>query len=115
MRISNNGNNPLSNPAQDLRDLRSSETAKAYGADRTEGAKRATRTEASSTTDSAKPEISARAREFAHAKGVASKAPDVREEKIAELKRRIAEGKYSVDGEKIADRMVNDHMQMGIG
>jgi flagellar biosynthesis anti-sigma factor FlgM len=36
----------------------------------------------------------------------------VREEKIAALKARIAEGKYKVDADKVADRMVDDHLQM---
>lgn len=58
----------------------------------------------------AKSEISPRAREFAAAKAIASQTPDVREEKVAALKRRIAEGKYQVDAAKVADRMVDEHL-----
>lgn len=58
----------------------------------------------------AQPEISAQGREFARAKAAAHEAPDVREEKVAELKRRIAEGKYGVQADKIADRMVDEHL-----
>ena len=58
-------------------------------------------------------EISAKAHELAKAKAAASDTPDVREEKIAELKSRIAAGKYHVDPEAVADRMVDEHMQMG--
>jgi len=41
---------------------------------------------------------------------VAKSAPDVREDRIAELKKRIAEGKYEVDANKLADKMVSEHM-----
>ena len=58
----------------------------------------------------AKTEISAKGREFATARATAAAAPDVREDKIAELKKRIAEGKYEVDANKVADKMVRDHM-----
>jgi negative regulator of flagellin synthesis FlgM len=60
-----------------------------------------------------KTDISARGKEFARAKEVASGAPDVREEKIAELKRRIEAGHYHVDADKIADKLVDDHLAMG--
>ena len=35
-----------------------------------------------------------------------------REAKIAELRKRIAEGSYHVDSKAVADRMVDDHMKM---
>lgn len=63
-----------------------------------------------------KAELSDRAREMATAKAAATNAPDVREEKIAALKARIAAGKYEVDNNAVADRMVDDHVRMsGIG
>jgi len=64
----------------------------------------------------AKADISPRGREMAYAKEVAQAAPDVREEKIAELKRRIAAGQYNVDPDAVADRLVNEHIRTaGIG
>jgi negative regulator of flagellin synthesis FlgM len=67
-------------------------------------------------TSGAKAEISAKGKEFAQAKAVAANAPDVREDKIAELKAKIASGNYSVDTDRVADRMVDDHLKMaGIG
>lgn len=60
---------------------------------------------------SIKADISARAREFASAKKAAMEAPEVREAKIAELKRRIANKEYNVKPDDIADRMVNEHMR----
>jgi negative regulator of flagellin synthesis FlgM len=67
-------------------------------------------------TSAVKSEVSDRAREMATAKAAATDAPDVREEKIAALKARIAAGKYNVKNEEVADRMVDDHIRMsGIG
>jgi negative regulator of flagellin synthesis FlgM len=59
-----------------------------------------------------KSDISSRGREAARAKAIANAAPDVREEKIAELKQKIAAGKYRVNPEAIADRMVDEHLAM---
>ncbi len=69
------------------------------------------------TTDptSSRPEISAKAREFAKAKEVASSAPDVREQRIADIKARIASGKYEVNSQAIADKLVDEHVSSGIG
>lgn len=65
---------------------------------------------AGAISDSAKPEISEKAKEFSKALSVASSAPDVREDKIAELKKRINEGRYEVDSKKVADKLVDDHL-----
>lgn len=61
--------------------------------------------------ESANANISAKGKEFARAKAIATDTPDVREEKIAELKKRIAAGRYKVDSDAVADRMVDDHMK----
>ena len=65
-------------------------------------------------SDSAKPEISEKAKDAAKAKAIAAQAPDVREAKIAELKKRIAEGKYQVNPEALADRMVDEHLKTNL-
>jgi negative regulator of flagellin synthesis FlgM len=62
-----------------------------------------------------KTEISTKGKDFSKAKAVAANAPDVREEKIAELKKRIAGGKYEVDANKVASKMVDEHLSSGIG
>lgn len=62
-------------------------------------------------TGSASAEISARGREMMRAKEAANAAPDVREEKVAELKRRIAAGGYRVDANAIAEKMVDEHIK----
>ena len=56
-------------------------------------------------------DISARAKEMAQAKSVATAAPDLREAKIAELKKRIAAKQYNVKPEDVAEKMVREHLQ----
>ena len=34
--------------------------------------------------------------------------PDVREEKVAQIRERIEEGTYQVDGRKVAEKMINE-------
>ncbi len=66
--------------------------------------------------DDVKTEISSRSRDFARVKNLAQEAPDVREDRVASLKQRIAEGKYQVDHGAVADRLVDDHLKMsGMG
>jgi negative regulator of flagellin synthesis FlgM len=108
MRVSQSGNNPV----------QSTETSGTRNTTRTQASTPAKKTEnaaaAAKTRDigGASAEISSRGKEMARAKEVAASAPDVREEKIAELRRRIAEGKYQTDPEAIADRMLKDHVEM---
>lgn len=56
--------------------------------------------------------ISTRARDAKMAKDIAKAAPDEDAEKIARLKSAIQAGTYKVDAEKIADRLVDDHLSM---
>lgn len=58
--------------------------------------------------------ISSKAREASRAREIARAAPDIREERIAELKKRIAQGGYHVDADAIADRLVNEHLRSRI-
>lgn len=57
-------------------------------------------------------EISSRGKEMAKASAIASATPDVREDRIAELKKRIAAGEYKVDTDAIADKMIGEHASM---
>ncbi len=98
-----------SNPTQTAEAGKARKTAKEQAA---EQSKKADRPSAEAIAGSVKTEISPRAQELAKAKAVATSAPDTREAKIAELKARIAEGRYKVDNEAIADRMVDDHLKM---
>ena len=107
-----------SNPAQ------SGEASGAKQAGRAAAAKEAKKSEKSASSETeksnsstgARAEISPKGKEFAATKALATSAPDVREDKVAELKKKIADGSYKVDTQSIADKMVDDHLRMsGIG
>ncbi len=109
MRVNQSGNNQVA----------STETS---GTQKTGKAKDKKQAEAQKKTgegghpSAVKTDLSARGREMAKAKAVANETPDVRDERIAELKRRIAEKKYNVSAEAVADKMVDEHINMsGIG
>lgn len=96
--------------------IQSAQTGEATGAKKsakTSAAQAAYAQSSASTEGAAKTEISAKAREMAKAKSVAQQTPDVREEKVAEIKRRLAEGRYKVDPQAVADRMVDEHLKTG--
>jgi len=109
--------NPNSSPSIQNKPTTSAETAAAAATKRTEKSSESAKAAAAKQADpgAAKTEISAKAREFAQAKAVAGQAPDVREQKIADIKARIAAGKYEVNAQAIADRMVDEHLTSGIG
>lgn len=56
-------------------------------------------------------DISDKAKEMSLARKVAEGTDDVREAKIAELKRRIANKEYNVKSDAIADKMISEHLQ----
>lgn len=97
--------------------IQGSDIASAKKAEKTEKSsapKRSLKSEGAAA-GSAKTEISSKAKEMSKAREVAAAAPDTREEKIAELKKRITEGRYQVDAKAVADRMVDEHLTSGIG
>jgi negative regulator of flagellin synthesis FlgM len=53
-------------------------------------------------------DISDTAKRVSAARGELDRIPDVREEKVAELKKQIENGSYKVDPEKIAEKMLKD-------
>ena len=78
-------------------------------------ARRADRTpsEVARASDADRPrgdtlEISAKARELAKARQAVDEAPDVRAEKVADIKKRLEDGTYSVSP-KILARKLLDH------
>ena len=100
--------------------IQSSQQAEASRTNRAKEAAKAQRTREANKTENAaaagdpgavNTNISGRAKEMAMAKTVATSADDVREAKIAELKRRIASKEYNVKPDAIADRMVDEHLQ----
>lgn len=59
--------------------------------------------------DGSKVDVSERAQLMQRAKDIASNN-SVDEAKVARLQKMIDEGKYEVDSEKIADRLMDEHM-----
>jgi negative regulator of flagellin synthesis FlgM len=57
-----------------------------------------------------KVSLSAAAKEVQQVKSAIEALPDVRTEKVAQLKDRIEEGTYNVSGEKIAEKMIGDSL-----
>jgi negative regulator of flagellin synthesis FlgM len=55
--------------------------------------------------------VSDRAQDIKRAKEIAMKAPDIREDRVAELQKMIDSGKYKVDAKEIADKMVDEEAQ----
>ena len=111
MKVSQTGNHSIqgadANAAK--RGAQSTETQRADRSDRSERIEKAD--PSAKNTSGAKAEISAKSREFSQAKAVATQTPDVREDRVAELKKKIAEGSYRIDDEAIAERMVDEHLR----
>ncbi len=107
MKVNQSGNSPVQS-SESKKAGRATVAQKTEATKKTEGA--AKPEAAKIAPGSARAEISGKAKEMVKAKSVAEAAPDVREEKIAELKRRIQAGTYSVEPEAIADKMLDEHI-----
>jgi flagellar biosynthesis anti-sigma factor FlgM len=57
-----------------------------------------------------KVDLSTKARDVQQIKNALVKLPDVREEKVQELKKEIEAGTYNVSGDKIAEKMVGESL-----
>jgi negative regulator of flagellin synthesis FlgM len=57
-----------------------------------------------------KVDLSAKARDFQRIRQILDQTPDVRQDKVAELKGRIESGNYVVDSGKVAAKMVGEHL-----
>ncbi|MCP4578342.1 MAG: flagellar biosynthesis anti-sigma factor FlgM [Deltaproteobacteria bacterium] len=55
-------------------------------------------------------ELSPEAKVMQEAIKVLETLPDVREEKVAQIRERIEEGSYQIDGKKIAEKMINESL-----
>ena len=66
-------------------------------------------------SDSVSVSLSAEARDLAEAKSkalnIARNTPDIREDRVAELKRKIDSGEYRIDSEKIADGILREALR----
>lgn len=59
-------------------------------------------------------EISQIGKDFQIAKQVVAQAPDIRQDKVNELKQRMASGTYNVSSEEVADKMVESYFNKSI-
>jgi negative regulator of flagellin synthesis FlgM len=106
MKISSNRPNsmPSSSPMSDA--------SKASGL---EGALEAKKIKTTSTADlesSSKVELSSRAQDIKKAKELATPSQDIDEAKVARLQGLIDAGKYKVNAEAVADRLLDEHAKM---
>ncbi len=67
--------------------------------------KKATKPSGGSFSD--KLEISQKGQDYRVAKQVVSQTPDVREDKVNQIKRQIESGSYNIDMTEVADKVVN--------
>lgn len=65
--------------------------------------------EAAKAYDSDKLELSQAGRDYQTAKNAVAEAPDVREDLIADIKARLANGTYFVSAEDFADKIVEGY------
>ncbi len=116
MKVGHSGSNSIQNSEANSakRGDRAVDAQGAKRADRSEKSERSEKTDLPSkvvTSQGATAEISTKSREFSQAKAVATQTPDIREDRVSDLKKRIADGTYHVDEGAIADRMVDDHLK----
>jgi negative regulator of flagellin synthesis FlgM len=57
-----------------------------------------------------KVSLSSIAKDIVHAEKAIEQLPDVRAQKVQELKAQIETGKYNVNGEKIAEKMMSESL-----
>lgn len=62
--------------------------------------------------DAAKVDVSSRAQDAKKIKELAMQAPDVDMEKVEKFRRLIDSGQYKVDAKAVADKMVDDHLDI---
>ncbi len=62
----------------------------------------------------AKVEFSENAQIYVDALEQVKNADEVRSDRVAELKAKIAEGTYSVDAEQIAEKMIQEHLEQDL-
>ena len=79
------------------------------------GAENSTESSSVAGRSGANVEISDQARLMQQATEIANAAPDVRADKVAALKKAIANGTYHVDSAAIADKLVDEHLSADFG
>lgn len=65
---------------------------------------------ANSVVPEEKVTLSSAARDIQQAEKAIKELPDVREEKVHELKDQVETGRYDVNGEKVAEKMISESL-----
>lgn len=91
--------------------------SKSEKTDKSNGAKEAKASSGSSlfapqSNEATKVDLSPRAMEAKKIKEIAMSAPDVDEAKVEKFRKMIDEGTYKVDAKSIADKMVDEELQI---
>lgn len=106
MNIQNN--KPVDN--QEVAKLNLQRSAAADGKERTAPAEKAEpRQQAGQAAPADRINISSRTREIADLTAAIEKLPDVREDKVRQIREAIAAGTYSIDPRAIAEKILNEH------
>lgn|GEM_PF-4367877 len=108
MRVSSSGSSRIQN--NEVSSAR--QTSRAHSTALTSEKFETVNTTSVATSHGTQTQISTQGKEFSRAKEVASQAPDVREQKVAELRSKIASGQYQTEAGAIADRMLNYYLEM---
>ena len=108
MRVPNVANGSVTSNSPATSAPKTERASRAYSSKESE---KSNSSQTKSTGESAQVDISAKAKDMSLAKKIASESPDVREDRVAELKRRIQNQEYNVKPEDIADRMVDEHIR----
>lgn len=109
MKVSGRISNPMANPEA----AKSTSTSKAGGAEEMLDTKKGKASSlAAGPTGSARVDLSPRAQEMAKAKELATPSDSIDEAKVARLQKLIDEGKYKVDADALADRILDEHSKM---
>lgn len=101
------------NPLPNTSGLESTKaTDKAAAAKAAEEARKA---KSSQTTGGAAVDISDQAHLMKQARDIVYASPDIRADRVSDLKRRIKDGSYKVDANAVADKLVDEHLASNFG
>lgn len=65
-----------------------------------------------SGAEAARTDVSSRAQDARRIKEIANSVPDVDQAKVEKYRKLIDEGKYKVDAKAVADKMVDEYLEM---
>lgn len=97
---------------QSIASTESAKAGKLSGLDSAKDSKSSVGASALQRTDSAKVELSQRAQDIKRAKELATPSNEIDEAKVARLQALIDSGKYKVDAEAVAERLLGEQTKM---